>query len=215
MNEAVKEAIRTGKTALGIEFGSTRIKAVLVDESHAPIAMGTYDWENRLENNIWTYSLEDIWKGLQGCYKSLTDDVEAKYGEKLTTLGSLGFSGMMHGYMPFNAAGELLVPFRTWRNTQTSEACKKLIPVFNFNIPQRWSIAHLYQAILSGEDHVKDIAFFTTLAGYIHWKPPTVWQSAPVMSLPEPPFSLWWYWRRLWKKYTKRSIWSPLPTVCR
>ena len=170
MNEAVKEAIRTGKTALGIEFGSTRIKAVLVDESHAPIAMGTYDWENRLENNIWTYSLEDIWKGLQGCYKSLTDDVEAKYGEKLTTLGSLGFSGMMHGYMPFNAVGELLVPFRTWRNTMTEEACKKLIPVFNFNIPQRWSIAHLYQAILSGEDHVKDIAFFTTLAGYIHWK---------------------------------------------
>ena len=170
MSEAVKEAIRTGKTALGIEFGSTRIKAVLVDESHAPIAMGTYDWENRLENNIWTYSLEDIWKGLQGCYKSLTDDVEAKYGEKLTTLGSLGFSGMMHGYMPFNAAGELLVPFRTWRNTMTEEACKKLIPVFNFNIPQRWSIAHLYQAILSGEDHVKDIAFFTTLAGYIHWK---------------------------------------------
>ena len=170
MNEAVKEAIRTGKTALGIEFGSTRIKAVLVDESHAPIAMGTYDWENRLENNIWTYSLEDIWKGLQGCYKSLTDDVEAKYGEKLTTLGSLGFSGMMHGYMPFNAAGELLVPFRTWRNTQTSEACKKLIPVFNFNIPQRWSIAHLYQAMLNKEEHVKDIAFFTTLAGFIHWK---------------------------------------------
>ena len=170
MSEAVKKAIRTGKTALGIEFGSTRIKAVLVGESHEPIAMGTYDWENRLENDIWTYSLEDIWKGLQGCYKSLTDDVEAKYGEKLTTLGALGFSGMMHGYMPFNAEGELLVPFRTWRNTMTEEACKKLIPVFNFNIPQRWSIAHLYQAILSGEDHVKDIAFFTTLAGYIHWK---------------------------------------------
>ena len=170
MNEAVKEAIRTGKTALGIEFGSTRIKAVLVDGSHAPIAMGTYDWENRLENNIWTYSLEDIRKGLQGCYKSLADDVEAKYGEKLTTLGALGFSGMMHGYMPFNAEGELLVPFRTWRNTMTEEACKKLIPVFNFNIPQRWSIAHLYQAILSGEEHVKDIEFFTTLAGYIHWK---------------------------------------------
>ena len=170
MNEAVKEAIRTGKTALGIEFGSTRIKAVLVDGSHTPIAMGTYDWENRLENNIWTYSLEDIRKGLQGCYKSLADDVEAKYGEKLTTLGALGFSGMMHGYMPFNAEGELLVPFRTWRNTMTEEACKKLIPVFNFNIPQRWSIAHLYQAILSGEEHVKDIAFFTTLAGYIHWK---------------------------------------------
>lgn len=170
MNEAAKEAIKAGKAVLGIEFGSTRIKAVLVDVSHTPIAMGTYDWENRLENNIWTYSLEDIWKGLQGCYKSLTEDVEAKYGEKLTTLGALGFSGMMHGYMPFNAEGELLVPFRTWRNTMTEEACKKLIPVFNFNIPQRWSIAHLYQAILSGEEHVKDIAFFTTLAGYIHWK---------------------------------------------
>ena len=170
MNEAAKEAIKAGKAVLGIEFGSTRIKAVLVDVSHTPIAMGTYDWENRLENNIWTYSLEDIRKGLQGCYKSLADDVEAKYGEKLTTLGALGFSGMMHGYMPFNAEGELLVPFRTWRNTMTEEACKKLIPVFNFNIPQRWSIAHLYQAILSGEEHVKDIAFFTTLAGYIHWK---------------------------------------------
>mgnify|MGYP004506853559 FL=1 len=170
MNEAAKEAIKAGKAVLGIEFGSTRIKAVLVDVSHTPIAMGTYDWENRLENNIWTYSLEDIWKGLQGCYKSLADDVEAKYGEKLTTLGALGFSGMMHGYMPLNAEGELLVPFRTWRNTMTEEACKKLIPVFHFNIPQRWSIAHLYQAILSGEEHVKDIAFFTTLAGYIHWK---------------------------------------------
>ena len=170
MSEAAKEAIKAGKAVLGIEFGSTRIKAVLVDVSHTPIAMGTYDWENRLENNIWTYSLEDIWKGLQGCYKSLAEDVETKYGEKLTTLGALGFSGMMHGYMPFNAEGELLVPFRTWRNTMTEEACKKLIPVFNFNIPQRWSIAHLYQAILSGEEHVKDIAFFTTLAGYIHWK---------------------------------------------
>ena len=170
MNETAKEAIKAGKAVLGIEFGSTRIKAVLVDGSYTPIAMGTYDWENRLENNIWTYSLEDIRKGLQGCYKSLADDVEAKYGEKLTTLGALGFSGMMHGYMPFNAEGELLVPFRTWRNTMTEEACKKLIPVFNFNIPQRWSIAHLYQAILSGEEHVKDIAFFTTLAGYIHWK---------------------------------------------
>ena len=170
MNETAKEAIKAGKAVLGIEFGSTRIKAVLVDVSHTPIAMGTYDWENRLENNIWTYSLEDIWKGLQGCYKSLAEDVETKYGEKLTTLGALGFSGMMHGYMPFNAEGELLVPFRTWRNTMTEEACKKLIPVFHFNIPQRWSIAHLYQAILSGEEHVKDIAFFTTLAGYIHWK---------------------------------------------
>lgn len=169
MSEAIKNAIREGRTALGIEFGSTRIKAVLVDESHQPIAMGTHDWENRLENNIWTYSLEDIWNGLQGCYRSLTEDVLAKYGETLTTIGSIGFSGMMHGYMAFNEAGELLVPFRTWRNTMTEEACKELTPLFNFNIPQRWSIAHLYQAILSGEEHVKDITFFTTLAGYIHW----------------------------------------------
>ncbi|MDE7222818.1 MAG: FGGY-family carbohydrate kinase [Acetatifactor sp.] len=165
-----KEAILAGKTVLGIEFGSTRIKAVLVDETHQPVAMGTYDWENRLENNIWTYSLEDIWKGLQGCYKSLKEDVQNKYGVALTKLGALGFSGMMHGYMPFDKSGELLVPFRTWRNTMTAEACGKLTPVFNFNIPQRWSIAHLYQAILSGEEHVKNITFFTTLAGYIHWK---------------------------------------------
>ena len=165
-----KEAILSGKTVLGIEFGSTRIKAVLVDETHQPVAMGTYDWENRLENNIWTYSLEDIWKGLQGCYKSLKEDVQSKYGVTLTRLGALGFSGMMHGYMPFDGNGELLVPFRTWRNTMTAEACGRLTPVFNFNIPQRWSIAHLYQAILSGEEHVKNIAFFTTLAGYIHWK---------------------------------------------
>ncbi len=170
MSEAIKNAIRSGRTVLGIEFGSTRIKAVLVDESHEPIAMGTHDWENRLENNIWTYSLDDIWNGLQGCYRSLAEDVKAKYGESLTSIGSIGFSGMMHGYMAFNQAGELLVPFRTWRNTMTEEACKELTPLFSFNIPQRWSIAHLYQAILSGEEHVKDITFFTTLAGYIHWK---------------------------------------------
>ena len=165
-----KETILAGKTVLGIEFGSTRIKAVLVDETHQPVAMGTYDWENRLENNIWTYSLDDIWKGLQGCYRSLKEDVQSKYGVALTRLGALGFSGMMHGYMPFDSEGELLVPFRTWRNTMTAEACGKLTPVFNFNIPQRWSIAHLYQAILSGEEHVKNVTFFTTLAGYIHWK---------------------------------------------
>jgi sugar (pentulose or hexulose) kinase len=162
--------VNNGKTALGIEFGSTRIKAVLIDENHKVLAIGTHDWENRLENNIWTYSLDDIWTGLQGCYKSVADDVKAKYGETLTTIGSIGFSGMMHGYMAFNKEGELLVPFRTWRNTMTGEACKELTPLFNFNIPQRWSIAHLYQAILSGEEHVKDITFFTTLAGYIQWK---------------------------------------------
>ena len=170
MSEVIKAAIEAGKTVLGIEFGSTRIKAVLIDESHQPVAMGTHDWENRLENNIWTYSLDDIWNGLQGCYKSLAEDVKAKYGVALTQIGAIGFSGMMHGYMAFNEAGELLVPFRTWRNTMTEEACKVLTPLFNFNIPQRWSIAHLYQAILNGEEHVKDITFFTTLAGYIHWK---------------------------------------------
>ena len=170
MSEEIRKAIREGKTALGIEFGSTRIKAVLIGEDHQPVAMGTYDWENRLENNIWTYRLEDIWKGLQGCYASLAEEVKEKYGEPLTTIGSIGFSGMMHGYMAFDDKGELLVPFRTWRNTMTEAACKELTPLFGFNIPQRWSIAHLYQAILSGEEHVGKIAFFTTLAGYIHWK---------------------------------------------
>lgn len=170
MSEAVRTAIRSGKTVLGIEFGSTRIKGVLVDESHVPIAAGTYDWENRLENNIWTYSMEDVRKGLQGCYKSLAEDVRKRYDLPLECLGAIGVSGMMHGYLPFDKDGELLVPFRTWRNTMTGEACSRLIPLFQFNIPQRWSIAHLYQAILNGEEHVKDIAFLTTLAGYIHWQ---------------------------------------------
>ena len=167
---SAKASIEAGRTALGIEFGSTRIKAVLVDETHNPIAMGTHDWENRLENHIWTYSLEDIWGGLQDCYASLVKDVRDKYGVTLTTIGSMGFSGMMHGYMPFDEKGELLVPFRTWRNTMTGEAVKVLSPLFEFNIPQRWSIAHLYQAILNKEEHVGRIDFFTTLAGYIHWK---------------------------------------------
>lgn len=170
MSEAIRKAIEEGRTVLGLEFGSTRIKAVLVDESHQPVAQGNWDWENRLTDSIWTYSLDDIWEGLRGCYKSLAQDVEAKYGVPLRKLAALGFSGMMHGYMPFNAAGDLLVPFRTWRNTMTEEACRKLLPVFNFNIPQRWSIAHLYQAILNDESHVKEVAFFTTLAGYIHWQ---------------------------------------------
>ena len=170
MSEAIKKAIQEGRTVLGLEFGSTRIKAVLVDESHQPVAQGNWDWENRLEDNIWTYSLEDIWQGLQGCYRSLSEDVQAKYGVGLEKLAALGFSGMMHGYMPFDAAGKLLVPFRTWRNTMTGEACGKLLKEFDFNIPQRWSIAHLYQAVLNGEEHVKEVAFFTTLAGYIHWR---------------------------------------------
>ncbi len=169
MNEAAKNVIVSGSGVLGIEFGSTRIKAVLIDEKHEPIAMGTYDWENRLEDNIWTYSMEDIRNGLQGCYKSLADDVAEKYGTVITDLKAIGFSGMMHGYMPFDKNGELLVPFRTWRNTMTGRACEILTEAFNFNIPQRWSIAHLYQAILNEESHVSEIDFITTLAGYIHW----------------------------------------------
>lgn len=165
-----KEAIKSGKTALGIEFGSTRIKAVLVDENETLIAVGNHDWENKLENNIWTYSLEDIWKGLQDCYKNLAADVANKYGVTLETIGAIGFSAMMHGYMAFDKDGELLVPFRTWRNTMTGPASEKLTEVFQYHIPQRWSIAHLYQAILNGEEHVKNISFQTTLAGYIHWK---------------------------------------------
>ena len=169
VNEA-KTAILNNKTALGIEFGSTRIKAVLIDEDKSPIASGSYEWENRYENGVWTYSLDDIHKGLQGSYSDLVKDVQEKYGVELTSVGALGISAMMHGYMPFDKEGKLLVPFRTWRNNITGEASGKLMELFQYNIPQRWSIAHLYQAILNGEEHVKDIAFMTTLAGYIHWQ---------------------------------------------
>lgn len=168
--DKTKELIQEGGVVLGIEFGSTRIKGVLIDGENQVIASGSYDWENRLENNIWTYSLEDIWKGLQGCYRDMTRDVMEKYGVPVTRLAAIGFSGMMHGYMAFDEKGELLVPFRTWRNTITEEASEKLTELFSYHIPQRWSIAHLYQAILNGEEHVKDVRFFTTLAGYIHWK---------------------------------------------
>ncbi len=165
---SIKEAIES--SVLGLELGSTRIKAVLIDESHTPIASGDHEWENRLENGIWTYSLEDIWTGLRDCYSKLAADVKAKYGVKLTKVGAIGFSAMMHGYMAFDKEGNLLVPFRTWRNGITGPAAEELTELFQYNIPQRWSIAHLYQAILNGEEHVKDIAFFTTLAGYIHWQ---------------------------------------------
>lgn len=164
------EMIACGNTALGIEFGSTRIKAVLIEEDHSPLASGSYEWENRYENNIWTYTLEDIWTGLRECYQRLAEDVREKYGVTLTTVGSIGISAMMHGYMAFSKDGELLVPFRTWRNTITEEAAAKLTEKFEFNIPQRWSAAHLYQAILNGEEHVKEIDYLTTLAGYVHWK---------------------------------------------
>jgi len=169
MNTSMK-CISEGKAVLGIEFGSTRIKAVLIDEDYNPIASGAHDWENRLENGIWTYSLDDIWTGLQDCYSKLVDDVKAQYGITLTRFAAIGFSAMMHGYMPFNKEGELMVPFRTWRNTLQEQASNELTKLFNFHIPQRWSIAHLYQAILNGEEHVKDIDYITTLEGYIHWK---------------------------------------------
>jgi len=169
-NMTVKEMIENGSTSLGIEFGSTRIKAVLVGSDNKPIASGAHDWENKLENGIWTYSLEAVWNGLQDCYKKLAEDVKAQYGVTLTTIGSIGFSAMMHGYMAFNEAGELLVPFRTWRNTITGEASEKLTELFSYHIPQRWSIAHLYQAVLNQEAHVPEVRFMTTLDGYIHWK---------------------------------------------
>lgn len=165
-----KQMIEEGKAVLGIEFGSTRIKAVLINEKNEPVASGSHDWENRYDHGIWTYTLEDIWTGLQDSYRSMTQDVSEKYGTKITNLATIGFSGMMHGYMAFDKEGELLVPFRTWRNTITADASEKLTELFRYHIPQRWSIAHLYQAVLNGEEHVKDVAFFTTLAGYVHWK---------------------------------------------
>ena len=165
-----REDIMDGRTALGIELGSTSIKAVLVNDRNEIIAQGDHSWENQLVDGIWTYSLKAIWGGLQDAYAQLAANVNRQYGTDLTTLGAMGFSAMMHGYMAFNDKDELLVPFRTWRNTMTEEASLKLTEAFGFHIPQRWSIAHLYQAILKGEEHVKDVAFFTTLAGYIHWQ---------------------------------------------
>lgn len=166
----IKGFIEGGNAILGIEFGSTRIKAVLIGRDNEPIAQGSHDWENRLENGIWTYSEEDIWTGLQNCYSDMNNDVKKLYGTDVTDLKAIGFSAMMHGYLAFDRDGRLLVPFRTWRNTITEKASKELSQLFGFNIPQRWSIAHLYQAILNGEEHVKNIAFQTTLAGYVHWK---------------------------------------------
>jgi sugar (pentulose or hexulose) kinase len=165
-----QKTIESGKTVLGIEFGSTRIKAVLIGEDHMPIASGSYEWENRYENGVWTYSLEDVWAGLQESYRKLSSEVLEKYDTPLKTIGAIGFSAMMHGYMAFDKNGNLLVPFRTWRNTITGQASEQLTELFQFNIPQRWSIAHLYQAILNKELHVKDISHQTTLAGYVHWK---------------------------------------------
>ncbi len=166
----IQEAIKRGKAVLGIEFGSTRIKAVLVGEGHGPIASGSFEWENLHENGIWTYHLEDVWTGLQESYRRLSNEVMEKYHTPLQAPGAIGFSGMMHGYLAFDQEGKLLAPFRTWRNTMTGQSAAKLTNLFQFNIPQRWSIAHLHQAILNQEAHVREIAFLTTLAGYVHWK---------------------------------------------
>jgi sugar (pentulose or hexulose) kinase len=165
-----RNTIEDGRTALGIEFGSTRIKAVLIGEDHAPLASGSHVWENRYENGLWTYRLDDIWSGLQASFRSLREQVSEKYAVPLRYVGAIGFSGMMHGYMAFDTDGNLLTPFRTWRNTITGTAAEELSELLQFNIPQRWSIAHLHQAVLNNEPHIGDIAFLTTLAGYIHWK---------------------------------------------
>ena len=165
----LKKLIEEGRAILGIEFGSTRIKAVLIDDKFNPIAQGSHEWENRYENGLWTYSLDDIWTGLQSCYADLGEDVMKRYGAQLTSLAGIGISAMMHGYMPFDSAGNLLVPFRTWRNTNTGKAAKELSDLFNFNVPLRWSVSHLYQAIIDNEPHIKEISFVTTLAGYVHW----------------------------------------------
>ena len=164
------EKIRAGKTSLGIEFGSTRIKAVLIDDTYHTIAAGDYGWASHLENGLWSYTQEEIWKGLQTAYAAMAQNVESAYGEKLARVGHIGFSAMMHGYLAFDKNGELLVPFRTWQNTNTSEAHEKLSELFQYNIPERWSIAHLYQAVLNKEEHIGKVAYFTTLAGYVHWK---------------------------------------------
>ena len=168
--ENSKKTIESGKAVLGIEFGSTRIKAVLIDETYKPIASGDHVWENRLEDGIWTYTLDDIWTGLQDSYQNLAADVQKQYGVSLKKVASIGFSAMMHGYMPFNKKEEILVPFRTWRNTNTGRAAAALSELFVYNIPLRWSISHLYQAILDNESHVNEIDFLTTLAGYVHWQ---------------------------------------------
>ena len=163
------DEIKNGKAVIGIEFGSTRIKAVLIGEDHSPLASGVHDWQNEMLDGVWTYSLDNVRKGLQECFADLMKNVEEAYGIKLETAAAIGISAMMHGYLAFDEKDKQLVPFRTWRNTMTEEAADKLTEEFSFNIPQRWSIAHLYQAMLNKEPHVGDIAFMTTLAGYVHY----------------------------------------------
>jgi len=170
MSNDIQKTIERGKTVLGIELGSTRIKSVLINEEHSPMASGSYEWENKYEDGIWTYHLEDVWKGLQTSYQNLSEEVLEKYKTHIKTINAIGFSAMMHGYMAFDENGNLLTPFRTWRNTITGQASEQLTKLFQFNIPQRWSIAHLYQAILNKESHIHQIHHLTTLAGYVHWQ---------------------------------------------
>ena len=165
-----KQLIESGKAVLGIEFGSTRIKAVLIDESHNPIAQGSHEWENQLVDGLWTYSIDAIWKGLQDCYSDLCKNVRQQYDVEIKNLSAIGISAMMHGYMAFDKEENILAPFRTWRNTNTACAAAELSKLFNFNIPLRWSISHLYQAIINNESHINNIDYLTTLAGYIHWQ---------------------------------------------
>lgn len=167
---ASAQLIESGKALLGLELGSTRIKAVLIGPDGEPLASGAYGWENKLIDGIWTYDLEDVWKGVAACYGDLKASVRTEYGVKLTSLAAAGFSGMMHGYLVLDKEDTLLTPFRTWRNNITGEASKALTEAFGYPIPQRWSIAHLYQAILNNENHVKDIAFMTSLAGLLHYR---------------------------------------------
>ncbi len=170
MSLDAKTTIETGKAILGVEFGSTRIKAVLIDQDNNPIAQGSHEWENQLEDGLWTYSIEAIWNGLQNCYSDLRANVRKQYDTDIEILAAIGMSAMMHGYMAFDTNEEILVPFRTWRNTNTAQAAAKLSSLFNYNIPLRWSISHLYQAILNKEEHVNSIDYLTTLAGYVHWQ---------------------------------------------
>ncbi|CAM3078837.1 xylulokinase [Leuconostoc rapi] len=170
VKKEVKQIIESGNVALGIEFGSTTIKLSLIADDFKTIGSGSYDWENNLENGLWTYSIDDIWLGLQTAYQKLNRQVFNHYGAEIATIKSLGVSAMMHGYLAFDKNDQLLVPFRTWRNATTGQASTDLTKLFGFNIPQRWSIAHLYQAILNQEAHVKNIDFLTTLAGYVHWQ---------------------------------------------
>ncbi|HEY8900794.1 MAG TPA: FGGY-family carbohydrate kinase [Chthoniobacterales bacterium] len=167
---SIAEQIQNGQAALGIELGSTRIKAVLIGADHMPVASGGFGWENSLKDGVWTYPLEDVWTGIQASFAELQKNVQAQHGVTISRLKGIGFSAMMHGYMVFDAEGNQLVPFRTWRNNRQGAASEKLTELFDYPIPQRWSIAHLYQAILNREEHVGRIAHATTLAGYVHWK---------------------------------------------